>query len=94
MRDRLRFFGELKMKIENENVQDSTTKAELALSYIGLALEIQCGVENLKEFSESLPAPDDDGSVPVNADQLLILKTIRFHIGEAMKAADGLDSYF
>lgn len=82
------------MTIEHQKMQDSTTKPDLASSYIGLALELQCGVENLKEFSESLPAPDDDGSVVVNAEQLLILKTIRFHIGEAMKAADGLDSYF
>ena len=62
---------------------------ESVQKYVVCQAELVAAIENLREFVEDLPAPDDDDTLPnLDYGHLGTLQEIRKIIAEAMRLAD------
>lgn len=58
-------------------------------AYVACHADLVAGLENLAEFVQNLPAPDDDGVLPnLHYGHLCTLKQMRVHLADAIHMAD------
>ncbi|MEZ6080759.1 MAG: hypothetical protein R3C09_19820 [Pirellulaceae bacterium] len=58
-------------------------------SYVACHVDIVAALENLVEFVQNVPVPNDDGVLPnLRYGHLGTLKQMRVHLADAMRMAD------